>query len=324
MRRREFLEILGGAIIAAPCVAIAQGGSKIHRIGLLAVGASVAPNSGPFSPLFRALAQRGYVLDRNLLINSHGAMGRVGSLPQLVDELVANKVDVIITFGYPAALAAKERATTVPVMVVGAGDPVATGLVDSLSRPGGHVTGVTEIATDLSVKRLELLKEAVPTIKRVALLWNADDLAMTFRYRAAETVGLALGVAITPLGVRAPDDFEEAFSAMRRDLPDAILMVTDVLTRLNRKRVYDFAAAHRLPAIYEEESFVHEGGLISYGPDRDDMLDRAAGLVDHILKGARPAELPLEQPTRFRVVVNLKTAEALGLTIPSSIIARAD
>jgi putative tryptophan/tyrosine transport system substrate-binding protein len=326
VRRREFIQLLGGAMIVAPgVVAAAQSAQKVHRIGLLTPGAPANPDAGSQgAPLFRALAQRGYVLDRNLLFDSQGAAGRVERLPQLVDELVANRVEVIITFGFPTALAAKQHAATIPLVVLGAGDPVATGLVDSLPRPGGHVTGITEIATDLSAKRLELLKEAVPTITRVAVLWNADDLGMTLRYRAAEAVGRTIGVAVTPLGVRAPDDFDGAFSAMTRDPPDAILMVTDVLTRLNRKRVYEFAAAHRLPAIYEEDTFARDGGLMSYGPDRDEVLARAAGLVDRVLKGAKPAELPLEEPTRFRFAINLKTAEALGLTVPPSILGRAD
>jgi putative tryptophan/tyrosine transport system substrate-binding protein len=183
---------------------------------------------------------------------------------------------------------------------------------------------VTEVSTDLAAKRLQLLKETVPTIQRVAVLWNADDLGMTLRYRAAEAAGQTLGVAITPLGVRAPDDFAGAFSAMTRAPPDAILMVTDVLTRLNRQRVYEYAAAHRLPAIYEDDSFARDGGLMAYGPDRDEVLERVAGLVDRILQGASPAALPLEEPTRFRFAINLKTADALGLAIPESILARAD
>ena len=324
MRRREFLEILGGAVVAAPCLANAQVGPDVHRIGVLSTAAPATPKDGFGPSLFRALAQRGYVLDRNLLVDTYGVMGRVERLPQLVDQLVADRVEVIITFGFPAALAAKERSATVPVVVVGAGDPVATGLVDSLARPGGNVTGITEIAIELSAKRLELIKEVVPTIKNVAVLWNADDLAMTLRYQAIEATGQVLGVAIRPLGVRAPDDFEAAFSAMTRDPPDAILMVTDSLTRLNRKRLYEFAAVHRLPAVYEEDSFAREGGLMSYGPDRDETFDRVAGLVDRILNGARPSELPLEQPTRFRLAVNLKTAEALGLTVPQWVLFGAD
>jgi len=327
MHRRSFIELLvgGSATIATSRLAAAQGGREVRRLGLLSVGAPTAPDAaGPGPSLFAALDRRGYVVDRNMRYDSRGAGGRAERLPQLVEELVAAGAEVIVTFGFPAALAAKQRAATTPVVVMGAGDPVATGLVDSLARPGGHVTGVTEVSTELAAKRLELLKETVPTIERVAVLWNADDLGMTLRYRAAEAAGRTLGVAITPLGVRAPGDFELAFSEMTRAPPDAILMVTDVLTRLNRERVYEYAAAHRLPAIYEEDSFARDGGLMAYGPDRDEVLERVAGLVDRILRGASPAALPLEEPTRFRFAFNLKTADALGLTVPGSILVRAD
>ncbi len=233
MRRRDFIAALSGAV-AWPSAVTAQVDPRTYRVGLLTPGPPFTPDSGNGLLLFQALASRGYVLDRNLLFESRSALTRAEPLPSLLDELVATKLDLIITVGYPAALVAKQRSGMLPVVVIGAGDPVATGLVESLSRPGGHVTGVTEIAADLSAKRLELLKAAVPSIKRVAMLWNADDLAMTLRYRAAETVAPALGLAITPLGVRAPEDFEEAFASMRRDPPDAILMVTDVRTGSRR------------------------------------------------------------------------------------------
>jgi putative ABC transport system substrate-binding protein len=183
---------------------------------------------------------------------------------------------------------------------------------------------MTEVATELSAKRLELLKETVPGLNRVAMLWNAADLGMTLRYQAATAAAQALGVTVQPLGVREPDDFEAAFSAMISQPPDAILMVSDALTFLNRKRVIEFAAAHRLPTIFEREGFVRDGGLMSYGPDQGEIFDRAAGLIDRIFKGAKPAELPIEQPTRFRFAINLKTAAALGLAISPSLLARAD
>jgi putative ABC transport system substrate-binding protein len=245
-------------------------------------------------------------------------------LPSLVDELVADHVDVIITQSYPAAAAAKERAGKIPTVVTNSGDPVATGLAASLAHPGGNVTGVSDVAGELSAKRLALLKEAVPNVRAVAVLWNADDLGMTLRYRAAEVEAKRLGMQIVPLGVHAPDDFDAAFAAMTEKPPDAILMVTDILTVLNRKRVIDFAAAHRLPAIYEYAFLAHDGGLMAYGPNMDAIFDRAAGLADQILKGANPADLPLELPTRFDLAVNLETAKALGLPIPESILVRAD
>jgi putative tryptophan/tyrosine transport system substrate-binding protein len=204
-----------------------------------------------------------------------------------------------------------------------AGDPVGTGLVDSLARPSGNLTGISDVSAEVTPKRLELLKQIAPDLRRVAVLWNADDLGMTLRYRASEAGAHALGVTIQPLGVREPQDFDHAFGTMRRDRPDAILMVADPLTTLNRRRVFEFAAAHRLPAIYELTPFVRDGGLMSYGPDLDETLGRVAGLVDRILKGATPEELPFEQPTLFPFALNLKTAKSLGLEIPPTLLARA-
>jgi putative ABC transport system substrate-binding protein len=258
-----------------------------------------------------------------LVLERRGAEGHLDRLPQLVAELVASRADVIVTFGYPPALAAKQR-TTLPVVAIYAGDPVGTGLVDSLTQPGGHLTGISDVSAEITPKRLELLKEIVPNLHRVAVLWNANDLGMTLRYRASEVGAQALGVGVQPLGVREPNDFDHAFEAMSRDMPDAILMVTDSLTSLNRKRVFEFTAAHRLPAIYEFDFLVREGGLMSYGPDLDESFDRVAALVDHILKGATPAELPCEQPTLFRFALNLKTAKSIDLEVPPELLARAD
>ncbi len=199
-----------------------------------------------------------------------------------------------------------------------------TGLIASLARPGGNVTGITDQATELSAKRLELLKEAVPKASRIAVLWNADDRAMTLRYRETEKAARVLRVTVQPLGVREPDDFDGAFAAMIRERPDALFLVTDSLTALYRKRVLDFAAQHRIPAMYEFSFLVRDGGLMSYGPSLDDNFRRAAVYVDRILKGAKPADLPVEQPTRYYLVVNIKTAKALGLTIPPSLLLRAD
>ena len=205
-----------------------------------------------------------------------------------------------------------------------AGDPVATGLADSLARPGGHVTGISDVSAEVTPKRLQLLKEFAPSLRRVAMLWNADDLAMTLRYKAAEAGAGALGISVQPLGVREPADFEQAFGAMTRDPPDAILMVSDPLTNLNRKLVFEFAAAHRLPGIYEYDFLARGGGLMSYGLELDESFDLLGTLVDRILKGAKPAGLPFEQPTRFRFVLNLKTARSIGFEAPASLLTRAD
>jgi putative ABC transport system substrate-binding protein len=250
-------------------------------------------------------------------------MGQIGKLPALLQELKANKVDAIVATGYPTALAAKS--TDIPTVVAfGVGDPVATGLVDGLARPGGNITGISDVATTLSTKRLSLLKQLLPNMRRVAMLWNRDDLGMSLRYEASANTAKSIGVTVQPLGVRAPDDFNEAFAAMNREPPDAILMVSDSLTTLNRKRVFDFAAERKLPAIYEYDFLVRDGGLMSYGADLKESMERAADLVSRIFKGARPADLPFEQPTRYPFVINLKTAKAMGLEMPPMLVALAD
>jgi putative ABC transport system substrate-binding protein len=323
MQRREFITLLGGAAAAWPLAARAQSPAQVYRIGLLSTGAALADTSPQGAPLIRGLAQHGYALGRNLAFERRGSSAQTDRLPILFDELVASRVDVIITFGYPAALVAKQKGTF-PTVASGAGDPVSTGLVDSLARPGGKITGISDVSAELTPKRMELLKQMAPTLKRVAMLWNAADLGMTMRYRASEIGANALGISVQPLGVREPDDFEQAFSAMDREKPDAILMVTDSLTVLNRKRVFEYAAAHRLPAIYEFDFLVRDGGLMSYGPDFDENFARVAALVDRILKGTKPADLPFEQPTRFKFAINVKTAKALGLEVPTALLATAD
>ena len=266
MKRREFLILLGGAAVTAPLTAAAQTSSKVYRLGTLSPGAPLNEKSPFGAILVRALAQRGYTLGQNLTLEARAAGGQVRKLPELLKELQAGKVDVIVAVGFPTALATK--ASGVPTVVAfGAGDPVATGLVDGLARPGGNITGISDIATTLSTKRLSLLKEMSPKLQRVAMLWNRDDLGMSLRYDASARAAQAIGVTVQPLGVREPDDFNEAIAAMNREPPDAILMVSDSLTTLNRKRVFDFAAERRLPAIYEYDFLVRDGGLMSYGPD---------------------------------------------------------
>jgi putative ABC transport system substrate-binding protein len=245
-------------------------------------------------------------------------------LQALAAELVELKVDLILTFGSPAVAAAKQASSTIPIVMALSGDPVGVGLIASLGRPGGNVTGMTDNATALSAKRLEILKEVVPTASLIAVLWNAQDQAMTLRYREIDRAAAVLGVSVQPLAVREPDDFDHALAAMDRQRPDALFMVTDSLTNLNRKRVLDYAETNRIPAMYEYGSLVREGGLMSYGPSFDDMFRSAAVYVDKILKGAKPGELPVEQPIRYYLVVNLKTAKALGLTLAPSLLLRAD
>src|SRR5580704_1357226 len=309
MQRREFIGLLGSMAIAAPRDAIAQTSSKVCRLALISPR-GLEPQSNPNAKvLLGALAQRGYALGQNLVFEDpRSAAGQTVQLPQLMDELKASKIDVIVVFGYPTALAAK--AAGIPTVVAfGVGDPVATGLVANLARPGGNITGISDVATTLSTKRLGLLKELLPKLHRVGMLWNKDDLGMSLRYDASAKAAGAIGVDVQAVGVREPDDFNEAFAVMDREPPDAILMVSDSLTVLNRKRVFDYAALHRVPAIYEYDPLVHEGGLMSYGPDLRESFERVASMVDRIFKGAKPADLPFEQPTRYLFVLNLKTAK---------------
>ena len=323
MDRRSFIGTIAGGLLAVPLATEAQRPGKVWRIGLLSGGAR-PPDGAPPAALRQALRDLGYVEGTSINYVGRWAETRSDRLPGLATELVGLKVDMIVTLGGPSAEAARRATSTIPIIITGAGDAVGTGVIASLARPGGNVTGISEQATELSAKRLELLKEAMPRATRIAVLWNADDRAMTLRYREIEKAARVLGVTIQPLGVREPDDFDVAFSAMTREPPDAVYLVTDALTTLNRRRVIDFAAAHRVPAMYENGLVVRDGGLMSYGPDLADNLRRAAVYVDRILKGAKPGELPVEQPNRYYLLVNLKTAKALGLTIPQSLLLRAD
>jgi putative ABC transport system substrate-binding protein len=321
MRRRKFLTLVAGAAVAGPRLAQAQ--SKVYRLGTLSPGAPFGDQSPNGAILVRVLGERGYTLGQNLTLEPHGAMGQLGKLHGMLQEMKANKTDAIVCLGFPTALAAKT--TNIPTVVAfGVGDPVATGLVDGLARPGGNITGISDVATTLSTKRLSLLKQLNPRMRRVAMLWNKDDLGMSLRYDASAKAAQEMGVTVQPLGVRAPDDFNEAFAAMNREPPDAILMVSDSLTTLNRKRVFDFAAERKLPAIYEYDFLVRDGGLMSYGPDLKESFERAGDLVARIFKGARPADLPFEQPTRYPFVINMKTAKATGLDMPPMLVALAD
>ena len=323
MDRRTFIGSLACISLARPLDAVAQQTGKVWRIGFLASGARPSDGAPP-AALRQALQELGYVEGTSISYLGRWAEVKKDRLPGLAAEMVGLKVDLIVALGAPAAEAAKEATSTIPIVIVNAGDPVGIGLIASLARPGGNVSGISDQATELSAKRLELLKEAMPNASNIAVLWNAGDRAMTLRYREIEKAARVLGVTIRPLGVREPDDFDVAFTAMTRDRPDALLLITDALTNLNRKRILDFAAAHRVPAMYEFGSLVREGALMSYGPDLGDSYRRAAVYVDKILKGAKPSELPVEQPNRYYLLVNLTTAKALGLAIPQSVLLRAD
>ena len=337
MRRQEWNGVLLSLIVrsavvvsvalfmlAAPFLAASQPASKVFRVGLLA-GGGRTPDGGPPGPLREGLKALGYVEGQNVVYEVRFAEGRMERLPGLAAELVRLKIDVLVAQGGLAQVAAKEATATIPIVLApAAGDAVATGLIASLAHPGGNVTGLTDESIQLSGKRMELLKEAVPKATRIAVLWNTNDQGMTLRYREIEKAARILRVEVQALGVREPDDFDVAFSTMTRHRPDAMFLVADPLTTMNRKRFIDFAAKQRIPAMYEFDFIVRDGGLMSYGPSQEESFRQAAFYVDRILKGAKPADLPAQQPTRYTLAVNLKTAATLGLTIPPSLLLRTD
>jgi putative ABC transport system substrate-binding protein len=326
MQRRDLITLLGSSAISCvwwPVSAWTQTASRVYRLGTIGPRDPFTDKSLFGSILVRVLAQRGYTLGQNLALDARGAKGDTHQLSPLVQQMKADKVDALVVTGFPVALAAK--ASGIPTVVAfGAGDPVATGLVQSLARPGGNITGISDNATELSTKRLSLLKQLNPKLRRVAMLWNKEDLGMSMRYQASANAAQSLGVTVMPLGVREPDDFNEAFAAMNREPPDAILMVSDALTTLNRKRVFDYAAERKLPAMYEYDFLVRDGGLMSYGADLKESFERAGDLVARIFNGAQPRDVPFEQPTRYLFIINLKTAKETGIELPPNFVALAD
>ena len=321
-RRDTVLAVL--ALWTAPFAALSQPAGKVYRVGFLAGGGRPPDGVLPAS-LRQALRDLGYVEGTNIAYTGRWADARLERLPELAAELVQLKVDAILTLGGPATVAAKKATATIPIIMGGpAGDAVATGMIASLARPGGNVTGLSDEASTLSAKRMEILKEALPKAKRISILWNTDDLAMTLRYREIDNAARVLHVTVQPLGVREPNDFATAFDAMTRERPDALFLVADALTTLNRKRVIDFVDMHRIPAMYETAPYVQGGGLMSYGPSPNDSFRVVARFLDRVFKGAKPGDLPVEQPTRYYLAINLKTAKALDLTFPQSILVRAD
>ena len=319
MLRRTLLTALAG-VAAFPGLASAQ---RQYRVGILSAGPDPVATNPVGRSLLAGLAKAGYVPGRNMVLQTRGADGQLDRLPALLQELVAGGPDVIVTNSYPAALVAKEQ-TTLPIVALAAGDPVGTGLVESLARPGGHVTGISDVSAELTPKRMELLQAMAPGLRRIAILWNDNDRAMQLRTRASEAGARTMSIGVQELAVRAPADIEATFKAMSGDKPDALLIVADALTLGNTKRILDLVAAQHIPAMYEYDYVTASGGLMSYAPDPDESAERVGALVDRILKGTRPADLPFEQPTRFKLVINLKTARSLGITVPPSLLARAD
>ena len=313
---------VGSACVAGPVGA--QPAGKTFRIGTLWNSRPASPDWKQQWVLVQALRELGWVEGQNIVIEDRWSEGQPSRYADLAVDLVRRKVDLIVTVSWPAAVAAKNATDTIPIVMVAAGDPVATGLIASLPRPGGNLTGVTDQAVETSAKRVELLKEVVPNAAHIAVIWNPTDGAMTLRFRQVQAAARALGVTVRPLGVQEPGDFEQAFTAMIQERPDALLVVADPLTVFHRKRIVEFAAQTRLATMYELRAYVDDGGLMAYGPNFGEMFRRGAAFVDKILKGAKPADLPVEQPTRFELVVNLKTARALGRAMPQSILVRAD
>ena len=323
MNRRAFTTLLGGAAVVWPIAAQAQQAGKVHRIGMLET-ISTTLNVANFYALREGLRQLGYAEGQNLVIEYRSADGRDDRFPGLARELLALKVDVIVTRGTPAAKAVKNATSTVAVVMMASGDPVGVGLVTSLARPGGNITGLSAIVGELSPKRLELIREIVPGLARIAVLANTSNDAVRRDWARIETAARSLGVQSQLLDLRESDALGPTFDDASARRADALVVVIDAITQANQQRIVDLAMKHRLPAIYSSREFVDAGGLISYGVSYPDLYRRAATYVDKILKGTKPADLPVVQPTKFELVINLKTAKALGIEVRPSLLALAD
>jgi putative ABC transport system substrate-binding protein len=310
-------------VLAVPLAAAAQPQAKVPRIGMLMpVSADIAaPNIDAFRQGLRDL---GYVVGQNVAFEYRYAQGKDNLLPDLAAQLVRLKVDLIVTWGTPSALAAKQATTTIPIVMAAVGDPIGPGIVPSLARPVGNITGLTSIAVDTEAKRLQLLNEVVPKASRVGVLWNPANPFSALVLKQTQVAAQELRIKLLVVGVRVADEFEDAFAAMTGERPDALTVQGEVFLLNHKTRILDFVARSRLPAMYGFREFVDAGGLMFYGPRWPDLFRRAATYVDKILRGAKPGDLPVEQPPKFELVINLKTAKALGLTIPPSLLIRAD
>jgi putative ABC transport system substrate-binding protein len=323
MDRRAFLGAL--ALLAAPRAAEAQPAGRMYRIGYLTSGFKLVPGSNPgLASFLQSLRELGYVEGRNITVEIRYAEGQPERFPALAAELADLKLDVLVAVSTPGALAAKQATGKIPIVMASVGEPVEVGLVDSLAHPGGNITGLSLIAPQLAAKRLDLLKQALPRLSRVTVLWNSANQGMKTRFQEAQLAAQAVGVTLLPVTVQSPADFEPLFVTMTRDRPESLLVLADTVTIANRQRTVEFAARNRVPAIYEARTFVDSGGLMSYGVDVAEHYRRAAIYVDKVIRGSKPSDLPVEQPTKFELVINLKTATALGLTIPLSVLQRAD
>jgi ABC-type uncharacterized transport system substrate-binding protein len=323
MRRREFITFLGGTAVAWPFDALAQQTSKVWRVGMLDTTPATlnAPNVDAFR---RGLRQLGYVEGQNLIIEYRSGEGRIERFPELAAEMVRLKVDVIVTRGTPAALAAKNATATIPIVMAAIGEAVGTGMVVSLAQPGGNVTGLSAFVTELTAKRIEIMREIVPKIARMAMIDNMGNSSVPPQWDEMKRATLVFGIQPQLFDVRKPEDIGPAFDAAIAQRIDALAVGTDSVFIASRLRVVELAAKHRLPAIYATREFVEAGGLLSYGAHYPDLYRRTASYVDKIFKGAKPGELPVEQPTKLELVINIKTAKALGLDVPFHLQQRAD
>ncbi len=323
--RRAFIGRGALGILLAPLAAGAQPPAKIPRVGLLRFG-SPSDSGIRFTeePFRQGLRELGYVEGQNIAIEYRHSEGREHRLPELAADLVRLKVDVIVATGGLAASAVRNATKTIPIVMAGVSDPIGSGLVASLARPGGNITGLSILAPELSGKRLELLKQVVPRVSRVAVLAYPANPAFPAQLRETQVAARTLGLRLQILEVRSPDDLDRAFGAAKKERAGALNILPSAFHVFHRKKLVDLAAETRLPAMYDNREWAEAGGLMAYGPNFSDLYRRAAGYVDKILKGAKPADLPVEQPTKFELVINLKTAKALGLTIPPSLMLRAD
>jgi ABC-type uncharacterized transport system substrate-binding protein len=317
MRRREFIALFGGAAAAWPLAARAQ---QRFKIGLLDTGLGTAFTE----PFMRKLVELGYVEGRNVVIERKSAEGNPERLKDLAAELVRHQVDVIVTAGTPAGFAAKTATSTIPIVLGANSDPVGVGLVASLARPGGNLTGNSLMAPDLSAKRLDILRTLAPGITRFAILWDSSNPGMAKRVHETKMAADQSHVFLHPVGPRNLEQLDAAFAELSNARPDALLVTAEAFTRRYLARILDFANSSKIPAMFEDSAYVEAGGLMSYGPDYQAVFQKAAIFVDKILKGAKPADLPIEQPTKFELVINLQTAKALGLEIPPTLLALAD
>ena len=326
MNRRGFLSALSGGLLAAPLAAEGQQAGRAWRIGFLSLNSDIEPYKRWHAAFREGLRKLGYVEGDNVTIEPRFAAGQIQRLSTLAAELVRLRVDVLITAPAGSAFFAKKITSTIPIVFIGEPDPVGTALVASLARPGGNVTGLADAHGDLIPKRLELLKQVAPSASRVAILWNPANPSTRPQLKIAEAAAPALGVTVFPVGIEGSrrDDVDRAFERIRRERPGSLLVVGDATLGNHRQRIAELSIEHRVPTSGSHGAWAAGGLLMSYGTDFVDLFRRGALFVDSILKGAQPADLPVEQPTKFELVINLKTARALGLTIPPSLLQRAD